>query len=188
MSQTEYKVKENLMPLLRNILGKYGDIAANYIMKTPEGRSSVLEDVCGLIYTFQEKKFGELTLFQIENAVAIVTDFERAGLKVDWLKQTLEDILETRKVIKQPTSLKEARYKTNQVINEKKRKLEEYEALMGWMVVFQEKTAMLQQNVSLTKKELHAAKTKAERINETISNAKAKVIYHTEHSPLNELL
>ncbi|KAJ6915926.1 hypothetical protein NC652_018557 [Populus alba x Populus x berolinensis] len=37
---------------------------------------------------------------------------------------------ETREVIKQPTSLKEARDRTNQVINEKKRKLEEYEALM----------------------------------------------------------
>ncbi|KAG6766756.1 hypothetical protein POTOM_027928 [Populus tomentosa] len=37
---------------------------------------------------------------------------------------------ETREVIEQPTSLKEARDRTNQVINVKKRKLEEYEALM----------------------------------------------------------
>jgi len=66
-------------------------------------------------------------------------------------------------VIKQPTSLKEARDRTNQVINEKKRKLEEYEALMVVllvrMAVYQEKLAMLQENVNLTKKELHAKKT-----------------------------
>lgn len=87
--------------------------------------------------------------------------------------------LQTREVIKQPTSLKEARDRTNQVINEKKRKLEEYEALMVVllvrMAVYQGKLAMLQENVNLTKKELHAA----ERIKETISNAKAKVIYYT---------
>ncbi|KAJ6907184.1 hypothetical protein NC651_017770 [Populus alba x Populus x berolinensis] len=86
---------------------------------------------------------------------------------------------ETREVIKQPTSLKEARDSTNQVINEKKRKLEEYEAFMVVlqvrMAVYQEKMAMLQENVNLTKKELHAA----ERIKETISNAKARVIYYT---------
>ncbi|KAL9341142.1 hypothetical protein Peur_067361 [Populus x canadensis] len=71
--------------------------------------------------------------------------------------------LQTREVIKQPTSLKEARDRTNQVINEKKRKLEEYEALMVVllvrMAVYQEKLAMLQENVNLTKKELHAKKT-----------------------------
>jgi hypothetical protein len=59
--------------------------------------------------------------------------------------------------------LKEARDRTNQVINEKKRKLEEYEALMVVllvrMAVYQEKLAMLQENVNLTKKELHAKKT-----------------------------
>jgi hypothetical protein len=34
-------------------------------------------------------QFGEIKLFEIEMAVALVTDFERAGLKVDWLKQRL---------------------------------------------------------------------------------------------------
>jgi hypothetical protein len=34
-------------------------------------------------------QFGEITQFEIENAGALVTDFERAGLKVDWLKQRL---------------------------------------------------------------------------------------------------
>ena len=45
-------------------------------------------------------------------------------------------------MIKQPTSLKEARDRTNQVINEKKRKLEEYEALM---VVLQVRMAVYQE-------------------------------------------
>jgi hypothetical protein len=47
--------------------------------------------------------------------------------------------------------------------------------LLVRMAVYQGKLAMLQENVNLTKKELHAA----ERIKETISNAKAKVIYYT---------
>ncbi|XP_012072897.1 uncharacterized protein LOC105634627 [Jatropha curcas] len=147
-------------------------------MKTPEGRSLALENLSEFIQTFQTKKFCELPQLEIEKALALVHDFRTAGLEVDWLQPRLKDMLEAKQLIKQSSTLKERRDKSNQVIKEKKEELEVYEPQL----------LALQEKVNLAKKKLASAQAEAETIREKVSNAKAKVRFFVDHSPLDGLL
>ncbi|KDP37450.1 hypothetical protein JCGZ_08291 [Jatropha curcas] len=127
LSESWDRVKEAFAPTLTSIIKNYGDIAANCFMKTPEGRSLALENLSGLIQTFQAEKFCELPQLEIQKAIALVDDFRIAGLDVDWLQERLNDMLDAKQLIGQSSTLKERIDKSNQVIKEKKRELQVYE-------------------------------------------------------------
>ncbi|XP_065851234.1 uncharacterized protein [Euphorbia lathyris] len=120
----KYEVKEALAPIVRSIFDKYGDIAANYSMETPKGRSVALENLAEFIQTFQTKKFVHLTESEIRKALQFVSDYDKMGMDVGWLEQKLNALLEARETVKKSSMLKEKKDKINEIIKEKKRLLE----------------------------------------------------------------
>ena len=154
----EYRVKEEFAPILRAVLLKHGDIAANCSLQTMQSRSSFLEIVCAIVHKLQTTSLPYLTPVEINSMLAIVVDLELVRLEVGWLHQRLKEILDAMHLVKHITTLKEEQKKKHYLMEETKKELE-----------------ALQEKVHLTEDKLAAMKAEAYKFSETISDAKTKV-------------
>ncbi|RVW51732.1 hypothetical protein CK203_066836 [Vitis vinifera] len=154
----EYRVKEEFAPILRAVLLKHGDIAANCSLQTMQSRSSFLEIVCAIVHKLQTTSLPYLTPVEINSMLAIVVDLELVRLEVGWLHQRLKEILDAMHLVKHITTLKEEQKKKHYLMEETKKELE-----------------ALQEKVHLTEDKLAAMKSEAYKFSETISDAKTKV-------------
>ncbi|XVF59760.1 hypothetical protein PTKIN_Ptkin07bG0301800 [Pterospermum kingtungense] len=154
----EYKVKPELAPILKSVLLKHGDIVANSSLSSIQCRSCLLEIVCGIILKLQQVKFKDLTEHELHSMVSCVSDLESVSLQISWLHERLDEIVETVKLLKQCSTLKE----------EKRKSLQEIEEL---------EIEIMEQTPELQKKSLQIQELKAvtEKLSETISSTEAKL-------------
>lgn len=194
-----YKVKKAAIPMLKSILQKHGDIAIDCTATTLAGRSSFLEKICEIMQTLQATKFVDLEESNIKDLLDIVEDYEKLKLKVGWLKNRLEEILELKKVIKDYAKLKEAtaaksksmeksekavqRYDFE--IGEQLKRIDEYEAKkLQCLTEIQE----LEKKMCLELENVKASKAESESIMEKISCSEANAELFIKSSMIHDLV
>ncbi|KAF8013444.1 hypothetical protein BT93_I1330 [Corymbia citriodora subsp. variegata] len=96
-----YHVQESLSSVLKSVIDKYGDIAANCHLKSAAMRSYFLECVCSVIQELQCTEISKLSKSKIKEMQAIVRDVEAAGIDVGWLRNVLDEIAEAIELKKQ---------------------------------------------------------------------------------------
>jgi hypothetical protein len=116
-----YQVKEELMPILTKITGKYGDIAKNCVTKSVKSRSALLEMICEIISEFEEKDLSKTKDGTLKRNIDIVEGIKKMNVEVEWLHTRLIEVREARELLMQSGMLKE---KTDQ----NKKLIEEYES------------------------------------------------------------
>ncbi|KAK2397402.1 hypothetical protein P8452_18404 [Trifolium repens] len=116
-----YQVKEEFMPILTKIIGKYGDIAKNCVTKSVKSRSALLEMICEIISEFEKKDLSKTKEGALKSNIALVEGIKKMNVEVDWLHTRLIEVREAREVLMQSRMLKE---KTDQ----NKKLIEEYES------------------------------------------------------------
>ncbi|CAI0541478.1 unnamed protein product [Linum tenue] len=122
-----YRVKESCAPVLRTIIRKYGDIAANYTLKSPENRARALETVCECFPSFQTKKLNEVDPTNVGKALDVLNDLREAGLDIGWICERLEQIVKAKQVLKQASEMRQAKDKWSELYGEKQWHLKEIE-------------------------------------------------------------
>jgi hypothetical protein len=116
-----YQVKEELMPILTKITGKYGDIAKNCVTKSVKSRSALLEMICEIISEFEKKDLSKTKDGTLKRNIDIVEGIKKMNVEVEWLHTRLIEVREARELLMQSGMLKE---KTDQ----NKKLIEEYES------------------------------------------------------------
>jgi hypothetical protein len=116
-----YQVKEEFMPILTKIIGKYGDIAKNCVTKSVKSRSALLEMICEIISEFEKKDLSKTKEGALKSNIALVEGIKKMNVEVEWLHTRLIEVREAREVLMQFATLKE---KTDQ----NKKLIEEYES------------------------------------------------------------
>ncbi|XVF59695.1 hypothetical protein PTKIN_Ptkin07bG0296700 [Pterospermum kingtungense] len=172
-----YRVNEAYAPILRNVMEKHGDIAANCIAETVEGRSFFLEKICEIMQTLQTTKFEDITQAEVKKMIALVGDLGRLNLDVEWLQKRLEEILEAIELIKQFPHFKERREKNAQTIEKSERTLRIYEA----------RIEALKEMARWEKEKMDAAQAEDRDIIQKVSNLKPKVKLFIKESLLHDL-
>jgi len=106
-SVNEYKVKTELIPILRKVIGKHGDIAKNCTSKLVRFRSALLEMICEIISELENNNFTNIKQKNLETYLAEVDGMKEMKVEVQWLHSRLTDILEAKRAFKQTVKLKE---------------------------------------------------------------------------------
>lgn len=120
-----YRVKPELMPILRKIISKHGDIARNCIALTVKESSLLLERICSVILELQEKGFSKINEDFLRSKIALVNDLKNMKVEIEWLHVRLVEILEARKILNQCGMLKEKKESNRKSVENAKRKLKE---------------------------------------------------------------
>ncbi|XP_059623569.1 uncharacterized protein LOC132266652 isoform X2 [Cornus florida] len=174
-----YRVKPEWASLLRAIFLRYGDIAKDCcFVSTIRSRSFLLEIICEIIQKLQDTEFVHFTPADLNSMLDQVCDLETAKLEVGWLRQRLDDISEAMRLFRGYSNLKEAQRSRIQAIEKKK---EELKSFKGQILALQER-------VVLAEDELTPMKAEAEKIDETITESKAKVKCFYQQSLVHGLL
>ncbi|XVF59694.1 hypothetical protein PTKIN_Ptkin07bG0296600 [Pterospermum kingtungense] len=179
-----YRVKEASALILRKVMEKHGDIAANCIMVMVENRSFFLEKLCEIIQTLQTTKFVDVKQSAVKKMLALVADLGRINLDVEWLQKRLEEILEAIEFIKQSSCFKESMERNAQTIQKSKRALRIYE---GRMLTRKAQIRALKEKASLEKEKMDAAEAENRDILQRVSNLKQKVKRFIKESLLHDL-
>ncbi|XP_038723303.1 uncharacterized protein LOC120015145 [Tripterygium wilfordii] len=180
-----YRVKEASVPVLRSVLKKHGDIAANSHMKSVEIRSLLLGQVCEIVRKLQTKKYIYLVQFELEQMLAVVHDLKSANLEIGWLHKRLEEILEAKQQAQRLPTLRKAMTKSTQLVQVKKTKLAVYKTEL---LAIEERLKLTKEKISLTENELSAAQADAKKDNETLLDVQKKTGYFLEHPLVDGLL
>ncbi|XP_061344239.1 uncharacterized protein LOC133290197 [Gastrolobium bilobum] len=160
-----YRVKSEFVPLLIKILNKHGDIAKNCTISTMEYRSMLLEMICDI--------FSELQ------------DEDLSKIKEDNLQDMIFQILETKQILRQSSTLKEARESNRQIIENVERELEENEAEKNAVA---EKLRSIYAKETVCQETLAKARDESTAIAATIADAKSKTRCFQECSLVDGLL
>ncbi|KAI3441200.1 uncharacterized protein J3R85_002446 [Psidium guajava] len=96
-----YRVQESSSSVLKSVIDKYGDIAANCHLKSAAMRSYFLECICSVIQQLRGTEISQLSKSKIKEMQAIVRDVEAAGIDVGWLRNVLDEISEAIQLNKQ---------------------------------------------------------------------------------------
>ncbi|XP_030523209.1 uncharacterized protein LOC115735910 [Rhodamnia argentea] len=96
-----YRVQESSSSVLKSVIDKYGDIAANCHLKSAAMRSYFLECVCSVIQELRGTEISQLSKSKIKEMQAIVRDVEAAGIDVGWLRNMLDEIAQVIQLNKQ---------------------------------------------------------------------------------------
>ncbi|KAL3527149.1 hypothetical protein ACH5RR_011805 [Cinchona calisaya] len=167
----EYRVKEEVAPLVRAILAKHGDIAKDCTLESPRARSLFLEMVCGICQKLEKTRFVDITTFELNVLLRDICDLERMKMDVKWLHQRIDEISYVKCLLRDYSQLKKENARNFELIERKEKEL-----------------AVLQQKVLLAKDELAAMKTKANESNKKILTTKEKVQSLCQESLMHGLL
>ncbi|GLT39237.1 hypothetical protein SLA2020_134420 [Shorea laevis] len=156
-SVAEYRVKEELAPILKAVFFKHGNIVTNSSLQSMQCRSSLLEVVCGIIQRLQQSvDFEHLTEVELESMFTSVQDLESLKVKVGWLRKGLDEVKEALPLAKQCSSLME----------DKGKNLQDIEKMEKEIAGCEDKSKSLQ---------IQETKARTEKLSETITNIKTKL-------------
>jgi len=91
-------VKESFGSILQTILDKYGDIGASCDLESVVMRSYYMECVCFVVQELQSSS-DSISKSKVSELLDIVKDVESAHLRVAWLRNTLDEIVENIELI-----------------------------------------------------------------------------------------
>lgn len=167
----EYRVKEEFASILKAVLLRHGDIAANCSLQTMQSRSSFLDIVCAIVQKLQGSSLLSLTSVEINTMLAVVGDLELVRLEVGWLHRRLKEILDAMQLIKHTNTLKEEQEKKYSLMEKTKKELEALRGRVQW-----------------TENKLAEMENEASKFGETVSDAKTKVALLYQRPLLADLL
>ncbi|KAM7516197.1 hypothetical protein LguiA_005780 [Lonicera macranthoides] len=159
-----YRVKEQMAPLLRSIISKYGDIGKECTFQSLEIRSSLMERVCGIYQNLEKTESLLFTPVELKSTLDVVDDLESARVNVRWLRKRLDEINEAFQLSKGYSALKEA-LASNLIATERKKK-----------------------DLKVLQDELDAMVAEREKINEALLGTRAKIKIFYSGSLVNGLL
>ncbi|XP_010515965.1 PREDICTED: uncharacterized protein LOC104791707 isoform X1 [Camelina sativa] len=91
VSVGKYRVNSGVSTILRSILDKRGDIAANCRLESASMRSRYLECLCTLMQELRSTPVGQLTELKVKEMVAVLKDLESVNIDVGWMRSVLEE-------------------------------------------------------------------------------------------------
>ncbi|XP_076898777.1 uncharacterized protein LOC143552442 [Bidens hawaiensis] len=97
-----YKVKQSVAVILKTILKKHGDIAAECVLKTDSMRSSIHEAVCEVVMQIQTIDITE----RVEDLESRVSDAKAAKIDVSWLEAHIQKRKEDGEMYNSLTKMK----------------------------------------------------------------------------------
>ncbi|EYU21565.1 hypothetical protein ABFS82_09G099600 [Erythranthe guttata] len=122
----EYKVKEDMIPLLKAIFAKYGDIVKESTF-SKESRNCLLELVCTIYERLKASKLMQLKPLEMESISGQIGDLEIVKVKVGWLRKRLDLIVKARELCEGASSLEEAESRVMLAVEEKLKAVESFE-------------------------------------------------------------
>ncbi|PNX77173.1 phospholipase-like protein [Trifolium pratense] len=167
-----YKVKEELMPILIKIIGKYGDIAKNCVMESVEYRSLLLEMICRIISEFEKKDLSKIKEGVLKKRIDFVDGIKKMNVEVEWLLARLIDVLEARELLMQSGVLKEKTDQNKKLIQESESALEKFQARKKEL---EEELKAVCDGEAACKENLARAKNDSVTITRIVGFAKSKV-------------
>ncbi|XP_059623566.1 uncharacterized protein LOC132266651 [Cornus florida] len=173
-----YRVKPELAPLLRAIFLKHGDIAKDCSLLSITTRSSLLDVISSIVQKLQATEFKLITADELTSLLEQVRDLESVKMEVGWLRQRLADISEAMQLFKGYSSLKGEHRRRIQAVEKKEEELKS----------FHRQIRVLQERVILAEDELIPMKAEAVKIDETVSETKAKVKSFCQKSLVHGLI
>ncbi|KAL0342044.1 UNVERIFIED_CONTAM: hypothetical protein Scaly_1867000 [Sesamum calycinum] len=121
-----YKVKSEIVPLLKAIFAKYGDIAKHSTFSM-ESRSCLLELVCSIYKRLEASKLAQLTPLELQSMLGQIGDLELVKVEVGWLHHRLNQISKARQLFEGVSTFKDVEARTILAIDESKKAVETYE-------------------------------------------------------------
>ncbi|EOA30811.1 hypothetical protein CARUB_v10013955mg [Capsella rubella] len=91
VSVGKYRVNSCVSTILRSILDKHGDIAANCRLESASMRSRYLECLCSLMQELRSTPVGQLTELKVKEMLAVLKDLESVNIDVGWMRSVLEE-------------------------------------------------------------------------------------------------
>ncbi|XP_021718076.1 uncharacterized protein LOC110685849 [Chenopodium quinoa] len=167
-----YRVKENLAPILRDVLSKYGDIAAQCVKKSVLHRSWLVESVCDIVEKLRTVEFVHLTAVEVDSFRVFVQDIESDNVEVGWLHQRLDEIYEAKRLLKESSKVKQAKSQNHHLT---KRKEEEIKAYKREIKEYEEEICKRQEKIASANEELEVRMAEGKDLNEILSYTKAQV-------------
>ncbi|CAL0325075.1 unnamed protein product [Lupinus luteus] len=181
----KYQVKLVLMPIVKQIISKHGDIFRNCTVVTTKYRSKLMEMICNIIIDLQGKKISEIKEDHLQDIVLLLDDMKNKNVHVEWLHQRLVEILQAREILKQASMLEEKkecyRKKVENAEKELKEKERDKEGLAALL-----KVACAE--VDDCKEKLSAARDESARINETFADSESRVNCVLNSSLVDDLI
>ncbi|GAB4847478.1 hypothetical protein Ancab_026536 [Ancistrocladus abbreviatus] len=146
-----YRVKPDLAPTLREIISKYGDIAANCCKQSNILRSSLLENLCEIVQKLKGADIVQLTPIEIDNMLVLLRDIELDQVEVGWLLQRLNEIHEAKQLLKEYRNVKQAQMTTLLLIEKKEKELK---VLQDELAIMTDENRNFNLIISITKSKL----------------------------------
>lgn len=97
VSVGKYRVNSGVSTILRSIIDKHGDIAANCRLESASMRSRYLECLCSLMQELGSTPVGQLTELKVKEMVAVLKDLESVNIDVGWMRLVLEEFAQYQK-------------------------------------------------------------------------------------------
>ena len=160
-----YRVKPNFAPILRDILSKHGDIAANCGKKSIAFRSLLVENVCSIVQILKATEFMSLTPLEIDSSLDLLRDIESNDVEVKWLHQRLHEIQEAKRLLKESPKLKLTKTQSSITTKMIKKEIETHE----------EEVCKLRQKINFLKDELEVRREDERKLDEVLSHTKSLV-------------
>ncbi|XP_045803609.1 uncharacterized protein LOC123897142 [Trifolium pratense] len=119
----KYNVKESFGNILQTILDKYGDIGASCDLESVVMRSYYMECVCFVVQELQSSS-DSISKSKVNELLDIVKDVESAHLRVAWLRNALDEIVENIELINQQQDMENEKANYDREIESLKEQLE----------------------------------------------------------------
>ncbi|OIW00362.1 hypothetical protein TanjilG_05712 [Lupinus angustifolius] len=181
----KYQVKPVLMPIVKQIISKHGDIFKNCTVVTTKYRSKLLEMICNIIIDLQERKISETNEDHLQDIVLLLDDMKNKNVDVEWLHQRLVEILQAREVLKQTSMLKEKKEFSRQNVENAEKELKEKERDKDGLAILLKAACA---EVADCKEKLAAVRDESARIKETIADSESKANRFLNCSLVGDLL
>ncbi|KAL7140042.1 hypothetical protein ABFS83_09G094400 [Erythranthe nasuta] len=122
----EYKVKEDMIPLLKAIFAKYGDIVKESTF-SKESRDCLLELVCTIYERLKASKLMQLKPLEMESISGQIGDLEIVKVKIEWLRQRVDLIVKAKELCEGASTLEEAESRIVLAVEQKLKAVESFE-------------------------------------------------------------
>jgi hypothetical protein len=109
-------VKEEFMPILTKIIGKYRDIAKKCMTKSVKSRSTLLEVICEIISEFEKKDLSKTKQGALKNNIALVERIQKMNVEVEWPHMRLIEVHDAKELLMQSGMLKAKRDENKKLI------------------------------------------------------------------------
>ncbi|RID72265.1 hypothetical protein BRARA_C04166 [Brassica rapa] len=127
VSVGKYRVNSSVSIILRSIIDKHGDIAANCKLESASMRSRYLECLCSLMQELGSTPVAQLTELKVKEMLAVIKDLESVNMDVGWLRAVLEEFSRFQENADSEKERQEGS------VRSKKQELEIHEADLGRM-------------------------------------------------------